>query len=81
MTSLKIRIFKGNDKKPETTVTIPIGILKIASKLIPKQAASILDKKGIDINQILELSKKDVKGTLIEIEDHKKKEKVIIAIE
>ena len=81
MTSLKIRVFKDNDKKPETTVTIPLGVLKIASKLIPKQAASVLDKKGIDINQILELSKKNVKGTLIEVEDHKKKEKIIIAIE
>jgi len=81
MVSLKIRVFKGNDKKPEITVIIPLGVLEIASKLIPKQAASVLDKKGIDINQILELSKKNVKGTLIEIEEHKKKEKVIIAVE
>jgi hypothetical protein len=57
-------------------------VLTVASKLIPKQATEALQEKGIDINELVELSKKtDVQGTIIEIEDHKKKEKVIIAIE
>ncbi len=74
-------MFKGTETKPTTTISIPLDVLKIASKLMPKQVASNLKEKGIDINEILELSKKDIKGTLIEVDEHKKKEKVIISIE
>jgi len=33
MANLKIRVFKRGEKDPETTITIPANILKIASKL------------------------------------------------
>jgi 4'-phosphopantetheinyl transferase EntD len=57
-------------------------VLTVASKLIPKQAIEALQEKGIDINELIELSKKpDVQGTIIEVEEHKKKEKIIIALE
>ena len=36
MADLKIRVYKGGGADPETTVTIPGGILKMASALIPK---------------------------------------------
>ena len=82
MPSLKIRTFKGNEIDPDTTVTIPLGVLKVSSKFMPKQAAAALQEKGIDLNQILELShNKDLQGTLVEIEEHKKNEKIVIAIE
>jgi F0F1-type ATP synthase epsilon subunit len=82
MSSLKIRVFKGDDQQPETTITIPGGILKIASKLIPRQATAALQDKGIDIDEIVRLSDNpDVRGTLVEIEEHKKNEKVVIALE
>jgi len=79
---LKIRIFKGAETEPETTITIPVAILRFATKLIPKQVASALQEYGIDLHQIVELSQQeDVQGTLVEIERHKKNEKIIIAIE
>jgi hypothetical protein len=82
MADLKIRVFKGGESDPETTVTIPGGVLKIASKLIPKQAAVALQKKGIDLNELVRLSENPAaKGTLIEVEEHKKHEKVVIALE
>jgi hypothetical protein len=82
MKGLKIRIFKGDEADPETTITIPLAILRFATKLMPKQAASALQEYGIDLNQIVELSQqKEVQGTLVEIEKHKKNEKVVIAIE
>ena len=43
MADLKIRVFKNAE--PETTVTIPGGILKVARKLIPKQAVAALQDK------------------------------------
>jgi len=82
MADLKIRVFKGGDSDPATTVTIPGGVLKIASKLIPKQATDALQEKGIDIAEIIKLSENpDARGILVEVEEHKKNEKVVIALE
>ena len=82
MTDLKIRVFKSDKEKPDTTVTIPGNVLKIASKLIPKKLAAELQEDGIDINEIIRLSENpDAQGTLIEVEEHKKNKKVIIVLE
>ena len=82
MANLKIRIFKGEEAKPETTVTIPGGILKIASKLIPGQAMDSLKDKGIDLDEIIRLADNpDAHGILVEVEEHKKNERIVIALE
>ena len=82
MSSLKIRVFKGDDKEPETTVKMPVKVLRVASKLVPKKAAAALEEKGIDLNQIVELAQEPgLHGTLVEIEEHKKNEKIVISIE
>ena len=82
MANLKIRVFKAGEANPETTCTIPTGILKIASKLIPKQAAAALLEKGIDLDEIIRLSANPgAHGTLLEVEDHKKHDRVVIALE
>lgn len=82
MASLKIRVFKNGAEQPGTTITIPGGILKIASKLIPKKATEALQKEGVDIEEIIRLSDNpDVQGTLVEIDEHDKNEKIVISIE
>ena len=82
MAGLKIRIFKDGAGEPETTITIPLAILRFATKLMPKQAVSAIEEYGIDRTQIVALSQQeDVRGTLVEIDRHKKNEKVVIAIE
>lgn len=82
MTALKIRVFKGSETTPETTCTIPTGVLEIAFRLIPKQAATALREKGIDLEEIIKLSSNpDARGTLVEVEEHKKNERIVIALE
>jgi hypothetical protein len=82
MADFKIKVFKLGESEPETTVTIPGGILKIASNLIPKQATEALQEKGINLEEILKLSENpDAQGTLVEVEDHKKNERIVIALE
>ena len=82
MADLKIRVFKGGEAEPETTVTIPGGVLKVASKLIPKQAAAALQDKGIDLDELIKLSTNpEVRGTLIEVEEHKENERIVISLE
>ena len=79
---LKIRIFKNNEQNPETTFTIPGTVLQVASKLIPKKATAALEEKGIDVNEIIELSnREDIRGTIIEVEEHKKNNKIVISLE
>ena len=80
--SVKIKVYKCGEAEPERTITIPLAILKIASKLMPKQIVVSLEENGIDLNEIVELSQKSgIRGTLVEIEEHKKNRKFIIAIE
>ncbi|OEU66412.1 MAG: hypothetical protein BBJ57_04335 [Desulfobacterales bacterium PC51MH44] len=82
MASLKIRTFKGGATEPATTITIPLAIIRFAAKIMPKHATSALQEKGIDVDLIVELSQnKDIRGTLVEIEEHKKNEKTIISVE
>ena len=82
MLKLKIRIFKNNDTAPDTTMTVPLTVIKVASKLAPRKALNVLDDLGIDLDQIIEISKTEKSlGTLAEIEDHKKNRKIIISIE
>ena len=82
MKGLKISIFKEGETEPETTITIPVGIIRFATRLMPKQAVSAMEEYGVDLKQIVELSEKeDIQGTLVEIERHKKNERVIIAVE
>ncbi len=87
MASLKIRIFKDGKTKPETTITIPLVILRFANGLIPKKISSDLQEKGIDLDLIVELSQnelsqnREIRGTLVEIEEHEKNKKIVIAIE
>jgi len=87
MANLKIRIFRGENQKPETTITIPLVIIRFAKKLIPKNISSSLQEKGIDLDLIVELSQnelsqnEEIRGTLVEIEEHEKNKKFIIAIE
>ena len=82
MRSLRIKVFKGSETSPETTCTIPAAVLEVAFKLIPKQAMAALHEKGIELEEIIRLSSDpNVHGTLLEVEDHKKKERIVIALE
>jgi hypothetical protein len=82
MANLKIRTFTGSGAAPDTTVTIPGGVLRIASRLIPQQAIEALQKEGIDLEEIIRLSENpDAHGTLVDVEDHKKHERVVISLE
>jgi hypothetical protein len=82
MADVKIRIFRDGDADPETTVTIPGTVLDVASKLIPRRATAALQEHGIELDELVTLSRReDVRGTLIEVEQHKKGERIIVALE
>lgn len=82
MRSLKIRVFRDGEASPETTCTVSAAVLGIAARLIPKSAMATLHDKGIELEEIVRLaSDPGVHGTLLEVEDHKKGERVLISLE
>jgi F0F1-type ATP synthase epsilon subunit len=82
MSDLKVRVFKHGNDDPSTTVTIPGGILKVASKLIPRRAIAALADEGIDIDEIVRLSEsQEAVGVIARVEDHEKNEIVVVALE
>ena len=82
MADVKIKVYKDGSADPETTTTIPGSILRIASALLPDQAAALLREKGIDLEELIRLAENpDARGTLVEVEEHKKNERVVISLE
>jgi hypothetical protein len=82
MKNLKVRVYKHGDDNPETTVTIPGSVLRLASKLIPKRAQEAMLGEGIDINELVQVAEQpEVQGTVLEVEEHAKNERIVIALE
>ncbi len=82
MSDVKIRIFRGNDQQPATTVTIPGGIIRMAASLVPRQAVEALRQEGIELDEIVRLSANpEAHGRLVEVEDHVKGERVVVSLE
>ena len=82
MAKLCIKKYEQGTEKPLTTVSIPLAVIKIVKSLIPKKAKEELQKEGIDIKEIIKLSESpDFTGTVLEVDNHEKNEKVIISLE
>jgi hypothetical protein len=82
MATLVIRVYKNGESTPEKTVKIPGAVLKIASGLMPKQVSQALGDKGIDLSELHKLvDNPEVRGIIAEVEEHKKNEKTVVALE
>lgn len=82
MSDVKIRVYKGADQHLASTVTIPGGILRIAANLVPRRAVDALRNEGIELDELVTLSERpDAQGTLVEVEDHEKNERVVVSLE
>ena len=82
MAKLCIKKYENGNEKPLKTISIPLAVLKIVKNLIPKKVKEELQKEGIDIQEIIKLSESpDFNGTILEVENHVKNEKVIISLE
>ena len=80
MPDLKIKVYKAGQVKPEMVVTIPLTIVRMATKLMPTKVKSALENEGIDLNEIVSIAEKqDVTGKLVEVE--KETERIVISIE
>jgi flagellar motor component MotA len=75
--SIRIDVFEAG--APSATITIPLWVVKGASKLLPKVAATAM-KEHVDLDQIISLAQDPkASGVLLDIEDHRAKDRVIIS--
>jgi len=82
MADLRIQVYKIGNAEPETTVRIPGGVLKFAATIIPKLATDALREKGVDLEEIIRMtSTSGVSGTLVEVEDHQRNERIVISVD
>lgn len=82
MTDLRIRVYKLGKDEPSTSVRIPGEVLKFAARLIPNKALEAMREKGVDLDEVIRLADTPGwSGTLAEVEDHEKGERVVIALE
>ena len=80
MENLKIQIHESGNVKPNQTITIPLSKLEFGKQLLPTKAKILLEREGINLNSLGELTNKNIpKGSLIEIESGK--EKIVIVVE
>ncbi|MEN3046403.1 MAG: hypothetical protein ABDH49_05425 [Candidatus Hydrothermales bacterium] len=64
---LKIKIEDKNGDK--LNMSIPIGLIKIATKFIPKEKKEQLKEKNIDLEEIISTIKEQTEGEIINIEE------------
>ena len=80
MEKLIIHMYESEKSKPHKTVTIPFARLDTGRLLLPRDVKAALDKEGINLNSLADLTGKSVaKGILIEVQTGK--ERVVIAVE
>jgi hypothetical protein len=80
METLKIHIFESGKAIPDQVITIPLSKLNVGKQLLPAKAKTCLEKEGIDISNLSELTGKSIsKGALIEVESGE--EKLVISVE
>ena len=80
MANLKIEVYRTDQVKPETVVNIPLTVVRIAARFLPKRARLALENEGIDVKELASLvEKNEVTGKLAEVE--KGTERIVISIE
>lgn len=80
MTKLSITVYQRPAAEPEVRIAIPVTVVKIAQKLIPRKVHDELMDQGIDINEIIAaLDQLQDTGTIMEVETEDRL--IIIALE
>ena len=78
MAKVKIEVYEGG--VPSATISIPVWVVTGASELIPKLAGKKLHDR-VDLEEIIALIKDPrASGSILEIEDHQAKDKIVISI-
>ena len=73
----KVNIEDVVNEKKETTLSIPVSVLKVVSKLFPKK---YLSHSSMNLEGIISAAESNVSGVLFEIFDHEDNEQITVSI-
>jgi hypothetical protein len=65
---LKVQVYNGGPKA-KVNVKIPLSLLKIAKKFIPRDAKAKINEADVDLDEIFEAIEHGEVGKLVEVED------------
>ncbi len=78
--SVRIEVFEGDLNKPKVNVNIPFALAKIAHKIIPSATKFEMNGQSCDLDDIFDMVKEGTEGTILEVDEPGKKERVIISV-
>jgi hypothetical protein len=78
---LKIRVYQGDAAKPKVNISLPLSLVKVVTKILPKSAKIQLDEKNINLEEILAAIDENTGGKILEVHDEEDNEHVEIVIE
>ena len=77
-----IRIEAYEHGEPDATIKIPLALLRVAAGMFPKKCLASLERNALNLEDLLQVAASpELSGTLIEIEDHKSGERLVISVE
>jgi len=62
-----IRIYIQSSDGNKINIVVPLGLIKILSSFIPKDAKAVLDENEIDLNQLITAVQEGANGTIVDI--------------
>ena len=82
VTRITIREFELGSDQAARTIRIPVKVFAIASTLMPRRVREELAKQGFDVDELLRAARQiEAPETLVEVEDHEKRRRYVIALE
>jgi len=81
--SLHVHVYEGDAVEPKVDVSVPLGLANAIKNLIPQSAKAAMEVDGqpIDLDNIFDKIREGTNGTLLEVNDSVKKERVRIFID
>jgi len=64
-----LRIRVEEPEKTKVNISLPLGLLKVAKKFIPKEAKATINEKEVDLDEILKAVEEGLTGDIVYVED------------
>ncbi len=64
---LKIKVYEPDGDK--VNITLPIGLIKFATRFIPREKMEILKQREIDLDEILSTMNEETQGEIMNVEE------------
>jgi hypothetical protein len=76
MSKLEIFIYRDNSETPDRTISVPLSVLRLNPRLLPKDVSLSLERQGVDISEIAALQ--GVEGNVLDI--HAEDARILVSI-